>query len=103
MNPIAASPSGASNGRLGGGGGGGDKGLGRASGGTDFAEGYELTGAPQTVRVKTRARGHTRDLQYAIHETGKINTRLAETQSRPTATHKRRYAVAPPGATWVQK
>ena len=74
-----------------------------ASSGTDFAQGYELTGAPQTVRVKTRARGHTRDLQYAIHETGKINTRLAETQSRPTATHKRRYAVAPPGATWVQK
>ena len=55
------------------------------------------------MRVRTRARGHTRDLQYAMHETGKINTRLAETQSRPTATHKRRYAVAPPGATWVQK
>jgi len=101
LNPRAACPSQSSNGRLGGGGGGPTSARSLGRGGE--SGGYELMGPPQSVRVKTLARGHTRDLQYAIQEAARINTRLAETQSRPIASHRKPHAAGYPGSTWLRK
>jgi len=60
--------------------------------------GYDLVGPPQTVRaMHGLARGHTRDLQYAMQETQLINSRLAARHSVPHLHHLKRRQTLPSG------
>jgi len=89
MNLAAKTPSAISTGRLGG---GPPRATERARV-PDRSNGYDLVGPPQAVRVKTFARHHTRDLQYALAETQAINSKLAVTQSQPPRSHKVRHTA----------
>jgi len=99
--PMAKAPSECSMGKLGGG--GAVQAPRAASRLLASSEGYELRGKPCTVRaLHGRGHGHTRDLQYAMAESQRINSRLAVSQSQPAPIYRKKRATLPSGFTFMR-
>lgn len=68
-----------------------------------FTGPYDLVGPPKTVRATSGwGHSHTRDLQYAMLETQKINSRLSVRHSAPPPLYRKHRATLPSGFTFMR-